>query len=97
MKLVLVIAAVAASSVLLVPTVAQASTQEYEEVSTTLTVKSGESNAEFQHRLNTAIKKMCSDGRARNLALRADTERCISGAKAQLQRELAATRSAPRS
>lgn len=97
MKLVLVIAAVAVSSALLVPTVAQASAQEFEQVSTTVFSRSGESHADFQRRLDTAIKKMCSEGRERLLALRVDTDRCIAGARAQLQRELAAAPSAPRS
>ncbi|HET7817112.1 MAG TPA: hypothetical protein VFK58_05995 [Sphingomicrobium sp.] len=97
MKLVLVIAAVAMSSALLVPTVAQAATQEYEQVSTTVFTRSGESQADFQRRLNSAIRKMCSEGRERLLALGPDTDRCIAGAKAQLQRELAAAPSAPRS
>lgn len=97
MKLVLVIAAVAMSSVLLVPTLAQASVQEHEQVSATLTVKPGETDAHFQQRLDKAITKMCANGRERVLALRADTQKCIAGAKARLDRELAAAPSAPRS
>lgn len=95
--MVLVIAAVLVSSMLVVPTVAQASMQELEQVSSTLTIKSGESNAQFQQRLDSAIRKMCAAGRARDLDLRADTERCISGARAKLDRELAGADLAPRS
>jgi len=97
MKLVLVIAAVAVSSALLVPTVAQAAVQEYEQVSTTVYTRSGESQANFQRRLDRAIEKMCSEGRERLLALRPDTDRCIAGAKSQVQRDFAAAPSAPRS
>jgi UrcA family protein len=80
MKMVLVIAAILASSMLVVPTVAQANTQELEQVSTTVRYRSGESATQFQQRLTSKARRMCAEGRSSNLALRADTERCVADA-----------------
>lgn len=89
MKFLVMVAAVAVSGVLLVPTLAharQADNSEWEQVSATVRynpadLQTQEGAERFQRRVDSAIKMMCSRGRQNMPSMISDTRRCIAQAR----------------
>jgi UrcA family protein len=81
------VAAVAVSGVLLVPTLAHArQVDSVEEVSATVRynpadLRTQEGAERFQRRVDSAIKMMCSRGRQNMPSMISDTRRCIAEAR----------------
>lgn len=87
MKFLVMVAAVAVSGVLLVPTLAHArQVDSVEEVSATVRynpadLRTQEGAERFQRRVDSAIKMMCSRGRQNMPSMISDTRRCIAEAR----------------
>ena len=87
MKFLVMVAAVAVSGVLLVPTLAHArQVDSVEEVSATVRynpadLRTQEGAERFQRRVDSAIKLMCSRGRENMPSMISDTRRCIAEAR----------------
>ena len=87
MKFLVMVAAVAVSGVLLVPTLAHArQLDSVEQVSATVRynpadLRTQEGAERFQRRVDSAIKMMCSRGRENMPSMISDTRRCIAEAR----------------
>lgn len=87
MKFLVMVAAVAVSGVLLVPTLAHARlVDSVEQVSATVRynpadLRTQEGAERFQRRVDSAIKLMCSRGRENMPSMISDTRRCIAEAR----------------
>ena len=87
MKFLVMVAAVAVSGVLLVPTLAHArQLDSVEQVSATVRynpadLRTQEGAERFQRRVDSAIKLMCSRGRENMPSMISDTRRCIAEAR----------------
>lgn len=89
MKFLVMVAAVAVSGILLVPTLAharQGDNSGMEQVSATVRynpedLRTPEGAARFQKRVDSAIKVMCARGRENMPSMIADTRNCIAGAR----------------
>jgi UrcA family protein len=91
MKFLVMVAAVAVSGVLLVPTLAHArQVDSIEQVSATVRYNPADLRTQdgadrFQKKVDSAIKIMCARGRENVPSLIADTRRCIDGAREAAQ------------
>jgi len=89
MKFMVMVAAVAVSGILLVPTLAharQADNSDMEQVSATVRynpaeLRTPEGTARFQKKVDSAIKIMCARDRQNMPSLISDTKRCIADAR----------------
>ena len=94
MKFLVMAAAVAVSSILLVPTLAHArQVDSVEQVSATVRynpadLQSQEGADRFQKKLDAAIKIMCSRGRQNMPSLISDTRSCIAGARQTAEQQM---------
>jgi len=94
MKFLVMAAAVAVSSILLVPTLAHArQVDSVEQVSATVRynpadLHTQEGASRLQKKVDAAIKIMCTSGRENMPALISDTHRCIAGARQTAEQQM---------
>ena len=94
MKFLVMAAAVAVSSILLVPTLAHAQpVDSVEQVSATVRYNPADLHTQegadrFQKKVDAAIKIMCSRGRQNMPALISNTRRCIAGARQTAEQQM---------
>ena len=94
MKFLVMAAAVAVSSILLVPTLAHAQpVDSVEQVSATVRYNPADLESQggadrFQKKVDAAIKIMCSRGRENMPALILDTRSCIAGARQTAEQQM---------
>ena len=94
MKFLVMAAAVAVSSILLVPTLAHAQpVDSVEQVSATVRYNPADLQSQggadrFQKKVDAAIKIMCTRGRENMPALISDTRRCIAGARQTAEQQM---------
>lgn len=94
MKPILMLAAAAVSATLLLPTVSHAASGS-DQVTVTEEVRYGDldlttekGKAEFQRRINSSIRRVCSDGGALTLDTSASFRRCVQLAKQNSERDM---------
>ena len=91
MKYVLVIAAVAASTTLLAPTVASA--QESDELSTSvshrdLNLSIAKGHERLQKRVASAVREMCADNAVRGAARQSEVRACVAAANTAAEQQV---------